>query len=158
MVIAKAKKPAAIVMDLTGTLATKAFMTNSKEGKAFLLANVRQYVVANWGHKELRVDINFLRLQQDKQIQNLKDIQSQADAEDDTNTVAVSNTCNATASGPWPPLITCKKSPSSEQTDSVVNNIIWRLDNEDASDSPATALFHLHLFEWAYRKGLLTTP
>lgn len=132
----KIKKPRAIVMDLTGTLATKGFMTNSQQSRAFLKANLKNYLRDNWGKKELRVDVNFMRLEQMQQQQK----------EENTPPPA------------GPPLLSSSTSPVARQVTTLVDNVNWRLQHEHGNQSASWALFHLHFADWAYRKGILKTP
>lgn len=55
------KKPKAIVMDITGTLVAKSFMTYSQESKAFMLKYSRDFVTQTWGKNPLKLVINFIR-------------------------------------------------------------------------------------------------
>lgn len=123
------RKPNAIVMDVTGTIATKAFMTYSNESREFLRNHLREYVVECWNKKELRLSINF--------IKNEQDARGCSDGQ--------------------PPIADTRFS-SQQQIESVIQNIIWRVENERLKRSPALGLFHLYMSEWGYRKGLLRTP
>lgn len=123
------RKPTAIVMDITGTIATKAFMTYSPESREFLRANIRDYVAECWNRKELRLSLNF--------IKNEQDARGCADGQ---------------------PPIADSRATTIQQMDALVANILWRLNNEKQNRSPAIGLFHLHMSEWGYRKMLLRTP
>lgn len=55
------KKPGAVVMDITGTLLSKSFMTYSQETRKFMLQNYREFVNECWNKTILRTSMNFLR-------------------------------------------------------------------------------------------------
>lgn len=66
--VLKLKKPKAIVMDITGTVATRAFMSYSQEAKQFMRQNLREYILESWGKRELRLALNFVRIEQEQEL------------------------------------------------------------------------------------------
>lgn len=58
-----------------------------------------------------------------------------------------------------PPLVVDHTSPILEQYNSLINNIVWRLENEEHDPDPGIlASFHINFNEWANKKGILKTP
>lgn len=150
------KKPKAIVLELTGCLATREFMSYSEHRKSsdlFCLEQNILLIIHNFMHnkgkhsvrkniglyfseyyprnKELRLDINFFKLQEANE---------QKEQTFNENCPKINDQS--------------KKLPL---PDVAINHILWRLDN-DPGPSAALTLFLLHFNEWAYKKGLLITP
>jgi methionine salvage enolase-phosphatase E1 len=123
------RKPNAIVMDVTGTIATKAFMTYSQESKDFLRSHIREYVSECWNKKELRLSVNFIKTEQD--------LRGCADGQ---------------------PPIADTRVATQQQIEALISNILWRMDNERLKRSAALGLFHLYMSEWGYKKNFLRTP
>lgn len=124
------KKPKAIVMDLTGVMATKAFMSYSNESKTFMRTNIGTYIEDCWGSKNLRMDVNYLRQAQAEEVK----------------------------AGKNSPALKSMRDPADEQAQSVITYVLWSLDSEPEGLPSSLALFHLHMSEWGYQKGLLSTP
>lgn len=129
MPIVRLRKPNAIVMDVTGTCVTKAFMVYSPESKDFIRNNIRDYVNECWNKKDMRLSVNFIKNEQD----------------------------NRGCAEGEPPILDVRQ-PLSQQQEALITNILWRIDNEKIRKSPALGLFHLYMSDWGYRKGLLRTP
>ena len=122
------KKPSCIVMDVTGTMAKKSFMTYSPESRQFLLKNLKDYVIEQWTRGHLRLAANFIR----QELNNPK----------------LNN---------YPPLADMK-APVNVQVEKFISHIQWRIENDWNKCSASLGIFHLGMSEWAYKKGILKTP
>ena len=129
MPVVRLRKPNAIVMDVTGTCVTRAFMVYSPESKDFIRNNIRDYVNECWNKKDMRLSVSFIKNEQD-------------------------NRCCVEGE---PPIADIRQSLQ-DQMSALIANILWRVDNEKTRKSPALGLFHLYMSDWGYRKGLLRTP
>lgn len=99
------KKPKAIVLELTGALATRDFMTYSDQRKNHVKKNIGVYFTENYPrNKELRLDINFFKLQEANEMK------------EKTLNEACPKINDATKKLPLP--------------DVAINHILWRLDND----------------------------
>jgi len=124
----KFPRPSAIVLDVGGTLATKKFMAYSKESKQFVKENIKGYLIDNYPKKkELRLDLNFMRLQESQD--------------------------RAMAKTGAPKLGDGRDKKSTAR--SIVRWVNYKLDKDP--DCPAMALFQFHMTEWGYNRGLLLT-
>lgn len=120
-------------MDLSGVVVTRGYMTNSPEAKNFLREHLKQYLREEWGRRSVRQDLELIRKKQE--------IRSREN--------------NARK----PPLVVDHTRPILEQYNSLINNITWRLDNEDHDPDPGIlASFHINFNDWANRTGILKTP
>lgn len=127
------KKPKAIVLELTGALATQNFMSYSETRKNHLKKNIGLYFSECYPrNKELRLDVNFFKLLETNEIR------------EQTFNEACPKINDASGS---------KKLPMPEV---AINHILWRLDHD--LNSSALTLFILHYNEWAYKKNLFITP
>lgn len=125
------KKPKAIVLELTGALATREFMSYSDQRKSHVRKNIGLYFTECYPrNKELRLDINFFKLLEANEVR------------EQTLNEACPKINDGTKKLPMP--------------DVAINHILWRLDNDQ--NSSALTLFLLHYNEWAYRKNLFITP
>lgn len=140
----KLKKPKAIVMDITGTVATRAFMSYSQESRQFMKQYLREYVLESWGKRELRLALNFVRIEQEQEIKQ--------DAR--TKPIPKSRYQGNTDRSESPekqkmPLIADLRASNELQAETLINNLIWRLDNPKKNKSPALGLFHLNISEFS---------
>lgn len=125
------KKPKAIVLELTGALATREFMAYSEQRRNHVKKNITIYFAECYPrNKELRLDINFFKLQESNEIK------------EHTFNEACPKINDGTKKLPMP--------------DVAINHILWRLDHDFSSS--ALTLFLLHYNEWAYKKNLFITP
>lgn len=125
------RKPKAIVLELTGALATREFMSYSDQRKSHVKKNIGLYFTECYPrNKELRLDINFFKLLEANEIREQTFNESCPKINDGT-----------------------KKLP---MPDVAINHILWRLDHD--LNSSALTLFILHYNEWAYKKNLFITP
>lgn len=125
------KKPKAIVLELTGALATREFMSYSDQRKSHVRKNIGLYFTECYPrNKELRLDINFFKLLEANEMREQTFNESCPKINDGT-----------------------KKLP---MPDVAINHILWRLDHDQ--NSSALTLFILHYNEWAYKKNLFITP
>lgn len=129
----KLKKARSVVMDLSGVVVTRGYMTSSPEAKNFMRDHLKQYLKEEWGKRSVRQDLELIRKKQEIR----------------------SREHNAKK----PPPVVEHTSPILEQYNSLINNIIWRLENEDNDPDPGIlASFHINFNDWASRKGILRTP
>lgn len=125
------KKPKAIVLELTGALVTRQWMSYSEQRRNNVKKNIGLYFAENYPrNKELRLDINFFKLQEANEIKER----------------IFNENCPKINDG-------SKKLPL---PDVAINHIVWRLDNDPGCG--ALTLFLLHYSEWAYKKNLIITP
>lgn len=54
-----------MVMDLSGIVVTRGYMTNSPEAKAFLRDHMKQYLREEWGKRSVRQDLELIRKKQE---------------------------------------------------------------------------------------------
>ena len=142
--VIKLKKPKAIVMDITGTVATRAFMSYSQESRQFMRQNLREYVMESWGKRELRLALNFVRTEQE---QDLKQETSMKPVPKSRYQIKPIDKADSTGKRAQMPLIADSKASTEIQADSLIQNLLWRLDNPKKSKSPALGLFHLNISE-----------
>lgn len=158
--VQKLKKPKAIVMDITGTVATRAFMSYSQESKQFMRQNLRDYIQESWGKRELRLAMNFVRIEQEQELKQevnkLTKPEPKSRYQISKTLVDKPGTFETQASPPQPltqpqesrtkmPLIADSKATIEEQADSLISNLLWRIDNPKKNKSPALGLFHLNI-------------
>lgn len=144
--VIKLKKPKAIVMDITGTVATRAFMSYSQESRQFMRQNLREYVTESWGKRELRLAMNFVRTEQE---QELKQETSTKPVPKSRYQIKPVDKSDSAGKKTQMPLIADSKASLEVQADSLIQNLLWRLDNPKKSKSPALGLFHLNISEYS---------
>ena len=125
-----------------GTVATRAFMSYSQESRQFMRQNLREYVLESWGKRELRLALNFVRIEQEQDLKQESHTKPIPKSRYQTSKL---NTPDALADKSKIPLIIDSRATTEEQANSLINNLLWRLDNPKKSKSPALGLFHLNI-------------
>ena len=119
------KKPNVIVLDLCGPICTSDFLGDSEVMKKFMLINMNQFVEEFWHKRQMRLTMNFLRLE-----------------ESDKNLV-----------NPEAPKLARKDIPDDIQRDSAIKLLRWSIENNP--QSPALAFFQLNIREWGYDNDMI---
>jgi len=169
------EKPAAIILELTGPILTKAFTDDSMEAKSFIRKNVKRYVRKNYGHRELRVDTNFLRLETERQHREAVEtrpsspISTMASPGSNMAGLGASTIASSMVGGSshsqqrglsniasgipkektppnLPPLIADERRSHRKQISTTIDNIIWRIDHGDRTKPlSSVTAFYLHM-------------
>ena len=129
--VIKIKKPKAILLELTGTLATREFMTYSKSALRRTFEHIHEYFEECYPkQKELRLDVNYFKNQEQMERKNQTFDPRCPTVIDENRRLPLPN--------------------------AVIAHILFRIDHQDFV--PPLTLFMLHYNEWAYRKGIYLTP
>ncbi|RWS04869.1 enolase-phosphatase E1-like protein [Dinothrombium tinctorium] len=128
----KLPRPEAVVMDLTGVIATSTFMAYSDENKQFVRTNIERYFQENFPkQKSLRLDVQFFKRQELTDEQQNK------------------NQSCPKFSARW-------RTIGKAEIPNIVKHILWKIENDFSS--PPVAYFMYHITEWGYKMELLHTP
>lgn len=140
--VVKLKKPRVIIMDVTGTVATRAFMNYSQESKQFMRQHIRQFVLECWGKREFRLAVNFVRTEQEQElIQEAGRTKPVPKSRYQSSKIEKDSPTDKSKM----PLLADLKSTIEEQAESLIANLLWRLDNPKRSKSPALGIFQMHM-------------
>ena len=166
-------------MDVTGTVATRAFMNYSQEAKQFMRMYIRDFVLECWGKREFRLAVNFVRTEQEQELAQ-ESIRTKPVPKSRYQSNRVEK--DGTSERSRMPLLADLKATIEEQAESLIANLLWRLDNPKKNKSPALGIFQMHMSmfrfrsvcdnipsnllsslsllkgEWGYKRGILKTP
>lgn len=129
-------------MDVTGTVATRAFMNYSQEAKQFMRMYIRDFVLECWGKREFRLAVNFVRTEQEQELAQ-ESIRTKPVPKSRYQSNRVEK--DGVSERSRMPLLADLKATIEEQAESLIANLLWRLDNPKKNKSPALGIFQMHM-------------